>query len=123
MSCSTDYFGDNVTKDCVAKCPVNNSAQTWGHQPTKTCVLKCYNSQWGDASTGVPLCVSLCPVLPAKWSYNPTMLCMDVCPAIDGLWGWDYNRSCVTSCIPYPTTPITLVYAYNGTNNNTRRCL
>ena len=29
--CPTDYFGDNSTEYCVAKCPFWNSSQTWGH--------------------------------------------------------------------------------------------
>lgn len=75
MDCPTNYFGDNVTKNCVEMCPINGS-QTWGHRPTKTCVIKCYGPLWGDASTGRGLCVDICPSLPMKWSYNPTMLCL-----------------------------------------------
>jgi len=72
----------------VAKCPiVNVNQQTWGHISTQTCVSKCYGSLWGDASTGIPLCINLCPSVPAKWSYNTDMICVTVCPAVDGLYG------------------------------------
>ena len=30
-NCPTNYFGDNSTDMCVAKCPIVNGGQTWGH--------------------------------------------------------------------------------------------
>lgn len=79
-ACPAEYFGDNSTDSCVGKCPVVNGVETWGHKATQTCVQKCYGSLWGDNSTGIRLCVSLCPKVPAKWSYDTDMLCMFVCP-------------------------------------------
>jgi hypothetical protein len=70
MDCPVNYFADNSTKDCVRLCP-NNTNQTWGHYPTKTCVIICYGNLWSDESTGIPLCIPLCPALPPKWSYDP----------------------------------------------------
>jgi hypothetical protein len=117
MDCPTDYFADNLTKNCVAKCPVKNGSQTWGNQPTKTCITKCYSSRWADLSTGIPLCVVLCPELPPAWSYDPTMECVNVCPG--DLWGEDYTRTCTPTCPLDPNDIQIYTYAYN----NTKRCL
>lgn len=82
--CPDNYFADNTTMNCVAKCPnINNlTTQTWGHIATQTCVNQCYGSLWGDASTGIPLCIPLCPSVPAKWSYDGDMTCVTICPEI-----------------------------------------
>ena len=66
MDCPYNYFADNITKDCVSDCPLNGTNKTWGHRPTKTCVTICYGSLWGDDSTGIALCIPLCPSLPPK---------------------------------------------------------
>jgi hypothetical protein len=79
----------------------------------------CYGSLWGDDSTGIALCVPLCPSLPPKWSYDPEMLCVTECPANDSLWGEDYTRTCIDICPMHPTIPDKYTYAYNVT----RRCL
>lgn len=54
------YFADNYTLYCVQKCPNISGVPSWGYLPTLTCVALCYGNTWGDNSTGVPLCVSLC---------------------------------------------------------------
>ena len=113
------YFGDNHTHYCVRKCPIVDGEQTWGHEDTQTCVDYCYGSLWGDDTTGVPLCVSLCPALPMRWSYDPTKLCVARWPEADYLFGEDFDRTCVTDCPVDPSDPTILTYAYNGT----RRCL
>jgi hypothetical protein len=76
MGCPTNYFGDNATSDCVANCSIVNGQHTWGHIATMTCVTQCYGSLWGDNSTGLPICVSLCPSVPPRWSYDPPNLCV-----------------------------------------------
>jgi len=92
--CNSAYFGDNLTAYCVNKCPKVPSAanasilvQTWGYRPTQTCVELCLPATFGDDSSGIPLCVSLCAEFPVpKWSYlgpndnMSVMLCMAVCP-------------------------------------------
>jgi hypothetical protein len=91
--CNTTYFGDNYTAYCVDKCPIipsnaSNTTQTWGYRPTQTCVALCLPTTFGDSSSGIPLCVSLCAEFPVpKWSYlgpnddMSVMLCMAVCPS------------------------------------------
>jgi len=68
--------------NCVAKCPKtsSNTVQTWGHRDTQTCVTQCYGSLWGDTSTKIPLCIPLCPSVPAKWSNDGDMTCVTRCP-------------------------------------------
>lgn len=67
--CPINYFGDNSTAYCVKKCskiPNNstnsttNTTKTWGYYPTQTCVALCLPNTFGDDSSGIPLCVSLC---------------------------------------------------------------
>ena len=104
--CSKDYFGDNITAYCVKKCskvPNNTGVQSWGYVPTKTCVSLCLPTTFGDDSSGVPLCVSLCPEYPvSKWSYKgpnddmTVMLCKSTCPS--PFFGEDFLRTCVTNC-------------------------
>lgn len=89
--CNITDFADNSSAYCVEKCPIVPNAtgtQTWGYIPTQTCVALCLPTTFGDNSTGIPLCVSLCPTLPTpKWSYKgpnsnmTVMLCMIVCPS------------------------------------------
>jgi hypothetical protein len=38
----------------------------------------------GDASSGIALCVTECPSVPPKWSYDGNMTCMTVCPHFTG---------------------------------------
>ena len=87
-ACPNGHFGDNSTDFCVKVCPIINSIQqTWGHIATQTCVSQCYGSLWGDTSTGIPVCISLCPSVPAKWSFNGDMTCVTMCPAANLLYG------------------------------------
>lgn len=116
--CPANYFGDNSTDFCVKYCPIVSTQQTWGHISTQTCVNQCYGNLWGDASTGVPLCIAKCPSLPAKWSYDPTMICVTMCPANDNLYGEDFNRTCVATC-PNITIAPYQTFHYDPT----RRCL
>jgi hypothetical protein len=81
------YFADNFTLYCVQKCPNITGVPSWGYVPTLTCVALCFTETYGDNSTGIPLCVSLCSEYPTPlWAYDgpgdkSVMLCMAVCPA------------------------------------------
>lgn len=118
MGCPVNYFGDNNTHSCVKNCTLDNNVIQWGHTPSKTCVAQCYGS-WGDNTNGLFLCVTVCPALPMRWSYDPPNLCVGVCPASDNLWGEDYTRTCTNICPMHPNISLKYTYAYNIT----RRCL
>lgn len=118
--CPTNYFGDNSTLDCVFSCPRVNGNQTWGYYPTRTCLQECYASTWGDASTGLALCVGICPTVPPKWSYDGNMTCMSTCPTVPSMYGEDFTRTCQGTC-PFPPE---LGATYNTYSYEpTRRCL
>ena len=71
----------------MEKCPNVTGVETWGYIATKTCVALCFDNTWGDNSTGKRLCVSQCPSLPMRWSYDGpggvknVNLCMNPCPS------------------------------------------
>lgn len=102
-------------------CPIVNSNQTWGHRSSHTCVRECYGLVWGDASSGIALCVTECPSVPPKWSYDGNMTCMTVCPTSPALYGEDFNRTCVPLC-PYPPASAYKTYSYEPTRVCLQTC-
>ena len=90
---------------------------------TKKCVTSCYGTLWGDASTGIPLCVSQCPSVPAKWSNNGDMTCVTICPS--PLYGQDFpktTRACLTDCLIVTDTDLGETFQ-TFAFDTTRRCL
>lgn len=93
-------FGDNVTRSCVSNC----SNGTFGDPVSRSCLAQCQSftatgtsTYYSDKSTGIYLCVTICPVLPALFGYNNTNTCVSECP--QPLYGDQTgNRSCVATC-------------------------
>lgn len=60
-------FGDNATRSCQANC----TNDTFGDPTLRNCVSQCLKSSqtgtehyYGDKSTGINLCVTVCPSTP-----------------------------------------------------------
>lgn len=51
------YFSDDTTNLCVANCPANYFADS----TTRRCLVYCSNGTFGDDSSGVGICVLVCP--------------------------------------------------------------
>lgn len=73
-------FGDSNTWHCVESCLYTNSAVEWADNTTRTCVTQCPNTTntrfYGDDSTGVPICVTTCPISPVLFGLNSTNRCV-----------------------------------------------
>lgn len=76
-------FGDPTSRNCVTQCPNVSTTLT--------------STYYSDVSTGVFVCVVICPIKPALFGLNATNTCVDTCPA--PLYGDQTgNRTCLAVC-------------------------
>lgn len=103
LSCPTSpsiTFGDNNTRSCLSNCTLG----TFGDPTSRNCVTQCPNASttgtstyYSDITTGVYLCVVICPIKPSQFGLNSTNTCVDTCPAT--LYGDQTgNRTCLAVC-------------------------
>ena len=115
MNCPTTpsmTFGDNTTRSCVSNC----SNGKFGHPLDRNCLTQCPSQAitttehyYGDKSTGINLCVTVCPSTPRLFGDNDTNLCVAQCPA--PYYGDQTGkRSCLAQC---PIVGVTYYYAQN----------
>ena len=120
-------FGENITYTCVeAKycpsltwaevtvynrqcrpiCPPPNTnskgnAQMYAENLTSSCVTQCPTYSYADLSTGVGLCVYVCPSLTngtLQFADNSTKKCVTICPVGNSTFGDNKTLTCVNTC-------------------------
>ena len=112
-TCVEPYASPNNTwaeakvssRKCVNPCPAASSThgtpQTFGDNLTHTCVAACPTYTFADLSTGIGLCVYICPNLTNgtyQFADNSSKTCLTVCPASNFTFGDNVTRSCVYTC-------------------------
>lgn len=130
------YYGDNVSKNCVANCPAVGGAPQWGlsfaSDQYGRCVLTC-NPTITLGGSSFPLyydkvnkkCTTSCPAAqPYSWSNDRA--CYSSCPLDSGTqyYKLDTDMSCVDIC-PNITQGVTVaipLYIDNVTNSCVAKC-
>lgn len=106
-NCSNSTWADvyNPTRTCTTSCLANSTLISYGLNDTRECVLYCPDYQFGDISSGVPVCAFGCPVNPVTslaglFGNVLNNLCEQKCPS--PFYGDQTgNRTCVRMC-PWP---------------------
>ena len=94
------------SRQCRPICPPPNTnsmgnAQMFADNQTKTCVTVCPLYSYADLSTGVGLCVFVCPTLvngTLQFADNSSRSCVTICPSANSTFGDNDTVSCVNSC-------------------------
>ena len=116
-------FGDNTTRTCLSNCTNNQ----FGDPNSRNCVIQCpklavtgTEHYYGDKSTGINLCITICPSMPRLFGDNTTNLCVSQCPP--PLYGDQQGkRSCVPGC-PLVGS-VTKYYAQNSSRICVKVCI
>jgi hypothetical protein len=106
-NCSSLTWADvyNPNRTCTNSCLLNSTLISYALNSTRQCVLYCPDYQFGDVSTGIPICAFGCPAnatpsTAGLFGNVKNNLCEQTCPA--PYYGDQTgNRTCVLLC-PWP---------------------
>lgn len=115
-------FGDNSTRSCLSNCSNNE----FGDPTSRNCVTQCpglivtgTEHYYGDLSTGINLCVTVCPAMPRLFGNNGTNLCVAECP-VPHYGDQTGKRSCLEQC---PIVSGVYYYAQNTSRICVKVCV
>jgi hypothetical protein len=83
------YYGDNVTKNCVLSCPAVTGAPQWG--------LTFASDEYGRCVQTCNPTITLGGSTVAQYYDKTNKKCVTICPATEP-YSWSVDRACYSSC-------------------------
>jgi hypothetical protein len=95
-SLAVTYALTNTARLCVTTCPTT-TPYYFSYSVDRTCVTTCPGLYYGDQSSGIGICKSLCPGT-NRFADNYTKMCVTVCPSTQLTFGDTTTKTCVLIC-------------------------